>query len=233
MTRAPNASAGDPGRIGVLGGTFNPIHLGHLRMAEALNESFGLDRFIFIPCELPPHKTAAGLCPSEVRLEMVRLAIGDNPRFAVSDVEIRRGGASYSVETLEALRREHGRDTEIFFTMADDAFAELDTWKDWERLFTLAHVIVVRRPGGPGKAPEALLPVEVQKAFCYSDAVDAFAHASGNRVYFRDVGALQISSTQIRMLVRTGRSIRYLVPENVRELIHRRGLYLDPGSGAQ
>lgn len=230
MTRG---SGGDPRRIGVLGGTFNPVHLGHLRLAEVLAETFSLDPFIFIPSEIPPHKPAVDLCASDVRLEMVRLAISDNPRLGVSDLELRRGGASYSVETLDALRREHGAAAEIFFAMADDAFAEIDTWKDWQRLFTLAHVIVARRPEGPGKPPEGLLPVEVRGAFCYSPDDDAFAHTSGKRVYFRDVGALPISSTQVRSLVRTGRSIRYLVPESVRALIHRRGLYLNPGSGAQ
>ncbi len=233
MTKAPNASARGPGRIGVLGGTFNPIHLGHLRLAEVLSESFSLDRFLFVPSEIPPHKTVTGLCPSEVRLEMVRLAVADNPRFLVSDVEVRRGGTSYSVETLEALRREHGAGTEIFFAMADDAFIEIDTWKDWERLFTLAHLIVVRRPEGPGKPPETMLPVEVREAFCYSPDVDAFAHTSGKYVYFRDVGALPVSSTQIRGLVAGGRSIRYFVPESVATLIEQRGLYQYPDPGAR
>ena len=233
MTEAARASRKPPGRIGVLGGTFNPIHLGHLRMAEILGEDFALDPFIFIPSAVPPHKTPEDLCPAEIRLEMVRLATADNPRFRVSDVEVTRGGASYSVETLEALGGEHGAQTEIFFAMADDAFAEIETWKDWQRLFTLTNMIVVTRPGGSGGPPGELLPVEVREAFCYSSQDDAYRHTSGKLVYFRDVAALGVSSTAIRRCVREGRSIRYLVPEGVSEVIARRGLYLIPDPGAR
>ncbi|MFQ5457540.1 MAG: nicotinate-nucleotide adenylyltransferase [Myxococcota bacterium] len=233
MTEAARAGRKSPGRIGVLGGTFNPIHLGHLRMAEILSEEFGLDPFIFIPSAVPPHKTPEDLCPADVRLEMVRVATAPNPRFRVSDVEVIRGGASYSVETLESLAAEHGAHAEIFFAMADDAFAEIETWKDWQRLFALTNIIVVTRPGGSGATPEALLPVEVREAFCYNSQDDAYRHESGKRLYFRDVGALGVSSTAIRRDVREGRSIRYLVPEDVRDVIARRGLYLHPDPGAK
>ena len=233
MTEAASTPSSSPGRIGVLGGTFNPIHLGHLRIAEALSEDFTLDPFIFIPSAIPPHKTAEDLCPSEVRLQMVRVATAGNPRFRVSELELTRGGASYSVDTLEALRKEHGDEAEIFFAMADEAFAEIDTWKDWVRLFSLANMIVVRRPEGSGADPVELLPVEVREAFCYSREDDAYRHVSGKMLYFREVGALRISSTGIRQMVGEGRSIRYLVPEGVRELIEQHGLYLNPDPGAK
>lgn len=231
MTEAPPPSCNASGRIGVLGGTFNPIHVGHLRMAQTLSEDFSLDPFIFIPSAIPPHKTLEDLCPGEIRLQMVRVATAGNPCFRVSDLELARGGASYSVDTLEALRKEYGGETEIFFAMADEAFAEIETWKDWGRLFSLANLIVVRRPEGSDADPAELLPVEVREAFCYSRADDAYRHVSGKRVYFREVGALRISSTGIRQRVREGRSIRYLVPEGVRELIRQHGLYLNPDTG--
>ncbi len=221
------------GSIGILGGTFDPIHVGHLRMAEALRDLFALRRFVFIPSAVPPHKPAERLSPTGDRYEMVKLATADNPSFEVSDLELRRGGTSYSVQTLEALREEFGGAADIFFTMGDDAFAEIETWKDWRRIFTLVHLVVVARPG-PGKSfPERLLPVEAREAFCYSPDDDSYGHSSGRKVFFRDIGALQVSSTAIREMVRAGRSIRYLVPDAVREYIERHHLYLEPDAGAE
>lgn len=233
MTRATGSDPGGALRIGVLGGTFNPIHFGHLRMAEALSESFSLRPFIFIPAAVPPHKSTVGLCSGDQRIEMIRKASADNPLLQVSDMELRRGGTSYSVETIEALLKEYVPPARIFFTMADDSFAEIETWKDWRRIFTLVDLIVVSRPGTPGRDSRELLPVEMQDTFCYSENDDAYLHTSGKRVYFRDFGALQISSTMIRELVRTSRSIRYLVPEGVREFIQQHGLYLKPETGVR
>jgi nicotinate-nucleotide adenylyltransferase len=220
------------GSIGVLGGTFNPIHVGHLRMAETLRDLFVFDRFVFIPSAIPPHKPLERLLPARDRCEMVRLATVDNPRFEVSDLELARSGASYSVQTIEALREAFGEATAIHFTMGDDAFAEIETWKDWRRIFTLADLIVVSRPGSGKSFREQLLPVEAREAFCYSPEDDSYRHASGRKVFFRDVGALQVSSTAIREMVRAGRSIRYLVPDAVREYIERHRLYLEPDAGA-
>jgi nicotinate-nucleotide adenylyltransferase len=221
------------GSIGVLGGTFNPIHVGHLRMAEALRDLFALGRFIFIPSAVPPHKPAERLCAARDRYEMARLATADNPALEVSDLELRRGGTSYSVETLQALREELGEAVDIFFTMGDDAFAEIETWKDWRRIFTLVHLVVVARPGLGPSFPERLLPVEAREAFCYSPDDDSYGHSSGRKVFFRDIGALPVSSTAIRKMVRAGRSIRYLVPDAVREYLERHRLYLEPDSGAE
>jgi nicotinate-nucleotide adenylyltransferase len=202
MTEAPASPRRGSPRIGLLGGTFNPIHLGHLRMAESLCEAFSL----FIPSAIPPHKSQEGLSPGDLRLEMVRIATAGNPALGVSDLELRRGGTSYSVETLESLREEHGAGAELHFAMGDDAFAEIETWKEWPRIFTMTHIIVVARPGAGERAPQDLLPVEARDAFCYSEKEDAFMHSSGKKVFFRDVGALPISSTIIREFVRTGRS---------------------------
>jgi nicotinate-nucleotide adenylyltransferase len=233
MTEAPASPRRGSPRIGLLGGTFNPIHLGHLRMAESLCEAFSLRPFVFIPSAIPPHKSQEGLSPGDLRLEMVRIATAGNPALGVSDLELRRGGTSYSVETLESLREEHGAGAELHFAMGDDAFAEIETWKEWPRIFTMTHIIVVARPGAGERAPQDLLPVEARDAFCYSEKEDAFMHSSGKKVFFRDVGALPISSTIIREFVRTGRSIRHLVPEGVREFIQRHGLYLKPDPGAR
>ena len=233
MTAAPRPAGRAPRRVGILGGTFDPIHLGHLRMAECLREMFSLDRFLFIPAATPPHKPGRKITPGEIRLAMIAAAIADHAAFEASDLELARGGLSYSVETLEVLRERFGPEGYLHFAMGSDQFAEIETWKEWRRIFTLAHVVVVARPGEAPDAPARALPVEVEGSFCYHPADDLFRHESGMQVFFRNVGALPISSTGIRDLARAGRSIRYLVPEGVRELIERHGLYPGPESGAE
>jgi len=233
MTAAPRPAARAPARIGILGGTFDPIHLGHLRMAECLREIFSLDRFLFIPAAVPPHKPARRITPGEIRLEMLRAATADQPTFEACDLELARGGLSYSVETLETLRGRFGPGADLYFAVGSDQFAEIETWKEWRRIFTLTHLVVVGRPGGGTLAREAALPVEARGSFCYHPEDDSFGHASGMKVFFREVGALPISSTGIRALAGAGRSIRYLVPESVRELIARHGLYRGPEPGAE
>jgi nicotinate-nucleotide adenylyltransferase len=136
------------------------------------------------------------------------------------------------VETLDALRERFGPGADLHFAMGSDQFAEIETWKDWGRIFELAHVVVVARPQEDPGASGRALPVESRESFCYDPLADSFRHASGMNVFFRDAGALPISSTGIRALVRAGRSIRYLVPEGVRELITRHGLYRGPEPGA-
>jgi nicotinate-nucleotide adenylyltransferase len=231
MTAAPRPAGRAPVRIGILGGTFDPIHLGHLRMAECLREIFSLDRFLFIPAAVPPHKPTRTITPGEIRLDMIRAATADNPAFEACDLEIARGGLSYSVETLDALRERFGPGAELHFAMGSDQFAEIETWKEWQRIFTLTHLVVVARPRGGTIPPEAALPVEGRESFCYHPDDDSFSHPSGMKVYFREVGALPISSTGIRTLAGARRSIRYLIPEGVRELIARHGLYLGPLPG--
>jgi nicotinate-nucleotide adenylyltransferase len=228
MTASPPGS-GRGQKVGILGGTFDPIHLGHLRMAERLREMFSLDRFLFVPSAIPPHKPRDLLSPAPLRLAMVQAATAGHPAFEPCGVEVDRGGVSYSIETLDALRARFGAGAELYFAMGDDAFAEVETWKDWQRLFQVTNVVVVIRSRARG---ERELPVEARDSFCYSPQDDSFRHVSGMRVLFREVGALPISSTEIRALTRAGRSIRYLVPESVREIIERHGLYKAPGPGA-
>lgn len=233
MTPARRPAGRACARVGILGGTFDPIHLGHLRMAECLREAFSLDRFLFIPAATPPHKPGQEITTGEIRLALIRAAIADNTAFEACDLELTRGGLSYSVETLEALRRRFGPGADLHFAMGSDQFAEIETWKEWMRIFTLTHLVVVARPGSGMDASARGLPVEAEGSFCYDPADDSFVHASGMRIFFREVGALPISSTGIRALARAGRSIRYLVPEGVLDLIARHGLYTGPEPGAQ
>ena len=154
-----------PLRLGLFGGTFNPIHYGHLRSAEEVCEALALTRLWFIPAGHPPHKTAPGITPFEVRLEMSRLAVGDHPVMAVSDIEGRRPGRSYSIETLRQIRQEVGPAWELYFILGLDAILEIATWKDYTDLFTLSHFVVLDRPGYDRQRLEEVLLREVHPLF--------------------------------------------------------------------
>ncbi|WP_298036284.1 nicotinate-nucleotide adenylyltransferase [uncultured Desulfuromonas sp.] len=211
-------------KTGILGGTFNPVHLAHLRIAEEVREVCGLDRVLFLPAAAPPHKSVAEDVPFARRLEMVRLAIADNPSFAASDLEARREGKSYSVQTLEILQRENPGD-ELFFIIGMDSFRDLASWHQYPRLFDLANLVVAMRPGASDKDPPSLLPVAMQGEFCYDYSSKSLRHRSGRSVKFLEETQLDISSTHIRQLVAVGRSIRYLVPAAVADFIASHGLY--------
>jgi nicotinate-nucleotide adenylyltransferase len=213
-------------RIGILGGTFNPIHLAHLRIAEEVREACSLDRVLFIPAADPPHKPVAEEVPFAQRLAMVEAAIADNPAFAASDLESHRTGKSYSVHTLEILRRDQP-DQELFFIIGMDSFRDIGSWREYRRLFPLAHIVVAARPGISSDDPQALLPVAIRGDFCYDAQSKTLLHRSGNRVIFLEETLLDISSTRIRRLAADGRSIRYLVTPAVEEYVSTHGLYRD------
>ncbi len=209
-------------RIGILGGTFNPIHLGHLRSAEEVREAQRLDRVLFIPSASPPHKRRDGLASAEHRLAMVRRAVAGNPFFTVSTIEVERTGHSYSVDTLRALRMRTPR-AAFSFIMGLDAFREIDTWKDYETLFGLCDLVVTSRPPREETPLADLLPVAVRDQFCYADG--ALTHRTGNRILYQRISGLDISASSIRQRLGAGLSIRYLVPLSVERYIARHGLY--------
>jgi nicotinate-nucleotide adenylyltransferase len=211
-------------RIGVLGGTFNPIHVGHLRAAEEVAEAFALDRVLLVPSAQPPHKAAGDtLAPGAMRLAWVEAACAGNPRLSACDVEIARGGASYTVDTLRALAEENpGR---LVFIIGSDAFAELGTWREPKQLFALADFAVMARPGTPGRLAD-WIPEALRGEFALDPGGDHARHrATGGDLRAVAISALAISSSNIRDRVRTGRSIRYLVPEAVRRDIEASRIY--------
>ncbi len=213
-------------KLGILGGTFNPIHLAHLRIAEEVREACALDQVLFIPAAVPPHKAVPEDVPFAHRLTMVEAAIATNPFFAVSDIENRRAGKSYSVDTLEALHRERPGD-EFYFIIGMDSFRDLESWKDYRRLFELCNIVVAARPGVVVGDPKSLLPIADMKEFCYNCASKTLRHHSGTSVIFVEETFLDISSTRIRQLVGEGRSPRYLATAAVCSYIERHGLYRD------
>jgi len=209
--------------MGLFGGTFNPIHLGHLRGAEEIRDIFGLEKVVFIPAALPPHKTSGGIMDASHRLEMVRLAISNNPCFSASDIELKRSGKSYSIDTIRHFRETHAGP--LFFIMGRDAFLEIETWKEFKTLFSLCDFVVMARPGSEENGPASPLPTGIAPYFRYDPSAEAWVHASGNSLYFREITFLDISSTKVRGLTGRGKSIRYLVPAEVEAYIREKGFY--------
>jgi nicotinate-nucleotide adenylyltransferase len=197
-------------RIGVLGGTFDPPHLAHLAIAEEARETLGLERVDFVPAGQPWQKAGRDVTPGPVRLAMVERAIAGNPSFAVDRSEIDRAGPSYTVDTLAGFAAREPGGTELWFILSAEALAGLATWRDPDRVVALAHFCVA--PRGPAA----------------DDAVAAFLArfpATAGRLVALDRPRLDISSTEIRERVRAGRSIRYLVPDGVADLVTRYALY--------
>ena len=191
-------------RIGLYGGTFDPIHFGHLRAAETAREGAGLDVVAFLPSAVPPHRGAA-LSAAADRLAMARLATASQPRFEAWDTELRRPGPSYTVETVEALLADRPSDV-LVLVVGTDTWPEMTTWREPERLLSLVEVVVVDRPGHPTPCPTAPFP-------------------SARGVRRAEGPALPISATAIRERARRGLSVRYLVPDPVADYIAERGLY--------
>lgn len=214
-----------PGRIGIFGGTFDPIHVAHLRVAEELFEAEALEELRFVPSAVPPHKARPDMADPAHRLRMVELAIADRPGFRAWDVELSRPGPSYSVDTLRALRATIGDEASVVFALGRDAFAELHTWKEYAAIFALCDLVVLTRPPAATALALGEFPVAARGAFGYDPGSAEFRHVSGHRVTGLRVSALDISATDIRTRVRQGRSIRYLVPAAVREYVHAHGLY--------
>lgn len=214
-------------RIGLFGGTFNPIHLGHLRGAEEIREAFSLDEVVFIPSAIPPHKSQEEIIDARYRIEMVRLAISSNPYFSLSEIELSRPGKSYSIDTLHHFC-DGGQDT-FFFILGGDAFVEIETWKDFKSLFALCHFIVMVRPGFDKIPVASQLPGSLTSAFQYDLETRVWVHLSGNHLYFKEISFLDISSTKIRELIERGESIKYLVPPETEAYLHQQGLYRKKG----
>lgn len=220
-------------KIGIYGGTFNPIHLGHLRTAEEICQRFALRQVIFVPSAQPPHKNSVDIVDGSHRLKMVTLATTGNPAFTVSDIELRRGGKSYSLDTVRELKRLHP-EADLAFILGLDAFLEIASWHQWKQLFAEADFIVTSRPGVRPVAPARAIPQAVRKEFRRLRTASAppraniravFRHASGKTLTFTEVTDLDISSTKLRQMIRDGISPRYLLPRRVGEYIAEHQLY--------
>ncbi len=200
-----------PARIGLMGGTFDPIHYGHLAAAEAAREGFHLDEVIFVPTGKPPHKPERVISAAQHRYLMTVLATADNPYFSVSSYEINQSGPSYSICTVRHFLRTRGPHVELFFITGMDAVRELPTWHEPHDLLRLCQFIAVTRPGYRVEEVEALAEV--------------FGAEAGRRIHVFEVPAVAVSSTLIRERMARGKSVRYLLPDAVMRYAEKEGIY--------
>lgn len=207
--------------IGLLGGTFDPIHFGHLRPALEIRDALGLDEVRFLPCRIPPHRGTPRET-AETRAALVARALQGEPGFMLDRRELEREGPSYTVDTLRSLRVELGAEAGLCLILGRDAFNGLPRWHKPEALLRLAHIVVAQRPGEEGE-PAATLGDMI--AGCVSESLDELAQVPAGRVAFVDVTQLGIAATAIREGLARGQSPRFLVPDGVWEMIRTAGLY--------
>jgi len=190
-------------RTGILGGTFDPVHIGHLIAAERVREDRRLDRILFIPCAIPPHKPDEEISPDHHRLQMLRLALAGNQSFELSDGELTRGGVSYTIDTLRGLKARYPED-EWFLLVGADNIREFHTWREPYKIAAMATILVLTRPG-------------------YIPIIDE--SMPGDRIELCEVPEIGVSATEIRRRIREGKGCRYLLPEGVEEYVVKHGLY--------
>ena len=201
---------GAPARLGIMGGTFDPIHNGHLACAEQVREAYCLDAIVFIPAGNPVFKRDQRIAPANERLAMCRTAVADNPYFDVSDMEIVRGGDTYTIDTLRLIRGHYPENVELYFIAGSDAIATVSSWKDADEMGELAHFVGVERPGSELSATQR----------------EAIVHRSpGINLSFVTIEALAISSSELRARLEAGKSIRYLTPQVVIDHLMEHGFY--------
>jgi len=219
--------------IGLFGGTFNPVHIGHLRAALEVKEGFDLDEVILIPAALPPHKIPAEVADAADRLHMLNLALEDTPGLKLSDVELKRSGPSYTIDTVQHFKHTLPDRSRIYLIMGMDAFLEIDTWKSYDELLLQIPFIIINRPKSGiatndfgWKFMEKYLTSKISTDYVFSESQSCYRAKNKQPVYVFEVTSLDISSTRVRNLINEGRSIEYLVPPNVAEFINAKGLYL-------
>lgn len=207
--------------IGLLGGTFDPIHYGHLRTALEIREALGLDEVRFLPCGVPPHRGIPG-ADAESRADLVGLALADTPGFLLDTRELKRAGPSYTHDTLCSLREERGYEESFCLILGADAFKGLPKWHRAAELLDLTHMIIAHRPGEMTPMPESMASLLEDRV---TDRKADLLAAPGGRVMWFNVTQLDISATGIREQFRLGKNPRFLMPDCVIDAIHFRGLY--------
>ncbi|MDP2242646.1 nicotinate-nucleotide adenylyltransferase [Pseudomonas sp.] len=209
-----------PKRIGIFGGTFDPVHIGHLRSALEVADMMALDELRLIPSARPPHRGAPQVAAPD-RLTMVALAVADLAPLCVDDRELKRDKPSYSIDTLESLRAELAGDDQLFLILGWDAFCGLPSWHRWDELLQHCHILVLQRPDADSEAPETLRNLLAARSI--SDPLTL--EGPGGQISFIWQTPLAVSATQIRTLLASGKSVRFLVPDAVLTYIHAHGLY--------
>lgn len=198
-------------KVGIMGGTFNPIHNGHLILAERAYWEYNLDKVIFIPAKVPPHKADLKITDARTRYEMTSMAIKDNPHFEASDIELELQGYSYTSQTLQLIHRNHPED-KLYFIMGEDSLEDFEKWYQPDIICSLATILVAVRDS------EASVPVK--------ELLDRYRKIFGPEIYLLNTPEIVISSTDIREMIRKGESARYCVPDSVIDFIEKNGLYM-------
>jgi nicotinate-nucleotide adenylyltransferase len=231
-------------KIGIIGGTFDPIHCGHLNIARLMGEKFNLERIIFMPALAPPHKDSAEISAFPHRYAMVEQAIKTENMFCASTLEAQRQGRSYTVDTLRQLRDLHPH-AALYFLMGMDSFAKLDSWKEYHKLFEYSNIVVAQRPGTLTYARREDLPVALRQLFCYDAARNSFTYTDNTKkavtpdstnyggLYFLREACMDISSTEIRCRVQHNQPLDGMVPQAVQNYIAQHGLYKELTSSRQ
>lgn len=215
------------GLIGVMGGTFDPVHNGHLRTAVEFRDRFRLDRLYLVPCRVPPHRTEPSASPAQ-RAQMLRLAIDGVDRLVVDEREIRRDGPSFTVDTLRSFRAQVGERESVCLLLGSDAFNQLHTWREWQQVLSLAHVVVVDRPGN-NDLPNPVIADELARR--RADSVRGIEDSPSGCIRREQFTFLDISASKIRALRAAGRTLKYLTPESVINYIEQTDLYRDRQNG--
>ena len=222
-------------RVAIYGGTFDPVHVGHLTVAGRLLELFALDQVMFVPAHVAPHKRGRGVTPPFARFAMLALATQGEPRFHVSTVELDAPESPYTVETIGRVRKMLGAGAQTFFVMGADSWEEITTWREWERLLSLTNTVVVTRPGHKIETAHVTGAVrarivDVRGANCEAVAAHEAGGERGERIYFTDAVSVDVSATAVRRLVREGREGEAwrFVPPAVAEFIGKYDLYRKP-----
>ncbi len=216
-------------RIGLFGGTFDPIHNGHLRAALDTCESFSLDRCILIPAAKPPHKAGKPVSGVDHRLAMARIAVEGLEALAVSEAEARRAGPSFTIDTVRHFQHEFKEGTSLFLILGADTFFEIDTWHAWQELAESIPFLVMTRPGDSEadfvSSLDTFISSRIAEGYRYNRDRRGFFHPGRPPIQYVPVTMLDISSTDIRSRIGRGRSIRFLLPEKVERYIREKGLY--------
>jgi nicotinate-nucleotide adenylyltransferase len=220
-------------RIGLFGGTYNPIHVGHLRAAVEVKQGFSLDEIYLIPCAIPPHNKTGQVIGAKERYEMVRIATANTTGLLASDVELKRTGPSYTIDTIIHFKSSLKQDTQLFFILGLDAFFEIETWKSYLELFSLIPFIILTRPHAGHEDPdvrlhkiEDFIESNISTGYKYDSVQSGFFNAELEPVYLFNVTSLEISSSAVRNIIRKGQSMEFLVPQDVINFIKKNGLYL-------
>ncbi len=218
-------------RVGLFGGTFNPIHQGHLSIAKEIKDNFGLDEIIFIPSAVPPHKAPTGVADISDRYEMTSLAVTGYNGFSVSDVEVRRAGPSFTIDTVSHFRSILSPHTDLYFIAGIDAFLEIHTWQSYADLLEQMPFIVMARPGiwnkesaGPWDLLKDYLDSRISEGYTVSSG--CYTHEEKKPIFIFDTTLIDISSTEIRKYIKEGRPVASMIPEKVETFIKTKGLYL-------